>query len=144
MPLHTLKSLKICSHTVSPYYATVVIEGKPLQMEIDSGAAVSVVNKRDFEKLSVKLRPTSCVLTTYSQEQITPLGVCSVNVEYNNQSQKLDLFVLDNLGAPPLLGRSCLDVITLDWKCIKGLRMESVDRAPPTVKIKLNEMLNKH
>jgi hypothetical protein len=46
-------------------------------------------------------------LKTYLGEKIIPEGVMHVNVQYNNQSANLDLYVVQK-GGPPLFGREWL------------------------------------
>ena len=54
--LNTVTAVTIGQHSatiVAPYYVTVKIDGKPLKMEIDTGAAVTVINNADFKRLGL-------------------------------------------------------------------------------------------
>ena len=108
VPLHAL-SINTMRHRVSQMYETVHIGGKPLCMEIDTGAAVSVINNEDYKKLNLQypLDKTDIILNTYTKEKVVPLGVCSVDVEYKDKSHgPLELYVLNSANTPPLLGRA--------------------------------------
>jgi hypothetical protein len=83
-------------------------------MELDTGSAVSVISYVDYRKYFP--------LKTYLGEKIIPEGVMHVNVQYNNQSANLDLYVVRK-GGPPLFGREWLHHFQLNWKEIKSLKI---------------------
>ncbi|XP_021359256.1 uncharacterized protein K02A2.6-like [Mizuhopecten yessoensis] len=95
---------------------TPMVNGAGMDMELDTGSAVSVISKKDFEKYfgRKELTPTSVKLKTYSGEVINPLGVIDVNVGMNQQRSNLPLYVIEK-GGPPLFGRDWLSHIKLDW-----------------------------
>ena len=76
---------------------------------------MSVKNEQQFNEYfpCMKTRYTSVILKTYSGEEISPLDIVDVDVEYNGQQQKLPLFVVKN-GGPALFGRQWLSKIKLD------------------------------
>ena len=96
------------------------MEGKPLQMELDTGSAVSVIplSKYNTTFKSSKLHPTTTVVKTYTGERIQPVGVLNVQVKYKEEMQKLNLYVVETKG-PALFGRDCLENITLENITIK-------------------------
>lgn len=105
-----------------PLTTTVFINRKPVQMEIDTGAAVSLVSERTFDKLWKKreapgLRRPRVKLHTYSGEQLVIVGEAVVRVRYGAQSADLPLIVIRGDG-PNLLGRNWMKVIRLQWKDI--------------------------
>ena len=104
-PVFTIKSenrkeinvkLKIDSHT--------------LEMELDSGASVSLIPESLYNK---KLRDTaplmssSAILRTYTGQTIPVLDELTVQVEYGSQKMKLPLLVVKGEG-PVLFGRNWL------------------------------------
>ncbi|XP_051962904.1 uncharacterized protein K02A2.6-like [Xyrauchen texanus] len=99
------------------------IEGLPIDMEVDTGAAFSIISSELYrDKLShVRLRQTNVVLKTYTGEVIPPEGVIKVRVKLNRQSVCLPLYVVTG-NAAPLLGREWLRRIRLDWREIKTVR----------------------
>ena len=118
--LNTMTAVTIGQHSatiVAPYYVTVKIDGKPLKMEIDTGAAVTIINNADFKRLGLNrtLEEPDIILNTYTKERVTPLGKCSVSVTHNNTTSKATLYVIDSDKYPPLLGRPWLAAMKLDW-----------------------------
>ena len=102
------------------------VNGKLLRMELDTGSAVSVISKRDYETNfgNNKLTNTNITLKTYSGEKVIPLGVFEVKVEYEGQNAMLKLYVVEK-GGPVLFGRDWLQKIQLNWKNIKCLHSVS-------------------
>ena len=102
------------------------VNGKLLQMELDTGSAVSVISKRDYETNfgNNKLTNTKITLKTYSGETVIPLGVFEVKVEYEGQNAMLKFYVVEK-GGPVLFGRDWLQKIHVNWKNIKCLHSVS-------------------
>ena len=88
-------------------------------MELDTGAAFSIISERTRKVhfADVKLRKSSILLKTYSNERINVLGQLHVRVTYGVQRAPLVLLVVEGDG-PSLLGRNWLRHIRLDWKNI--------------------------
>eukprot|EP00731_Ephydatia_muelleri_P033642 Em0034g24a len=88
-----------------PIMAMVRLEGKVLEMEVDTGAAITLVSERTFMKLwgnKRLLQPSTIQLKTFTGERIRVLGAMEVVVEHNSQKKKLELFVVQGHG-PSLL-----------------------------------------
>ena len=85
----------------SAMYVNPTIDGQPIQMELDTGAAVSVMPKSTFAQLKPqpKLKPTTVKLKTFSGELMKPIGVAEVNVVVDGQSEKLDSSLLDDTSS---------------------------------------------
>ena len=69
------------------------LEGKPLRMEVDTGAAVSLVSEATYWSLfpMVQLQSSTTKLRTYSGEPLTVLGQQEVKVQHEEQTAKLPL-----------------------------------------------------
>ncbi|XP_048059455.1 uncharacterized protein K02A2.6-like [Megalobrama amblycephala] len=102
------------------YWVTPIIEGEPVRMEIDTGAAVSIVSDAVYHKTlkHVCLKPTNIVLKTYTGEPVAIRGVMDVEVELNGQSATLPLYVVKG-DYPTLLGRGWLETMKLDWPMVQ-------------------------
>lgn len=101
----------------APIMVDLEIEGKEMKMELDTGAAVSVISQKEFDKrfrMHVPLERTTLELHTYTKETVKPVGKCTVNVQYDGACKRLTLYVLKNQG-PALLGREWLAHIRLKW-----------------------------
>ncbi|KAL7834774.1 hypothetical protein SRHO_G00290210 [Serrasalmus rhombeus] len=118
------------------YWAPPLIEGQTVRMEIDTGAAVSIVSENVYKNTlkHLSLKPANIKLKTYTGEQVPVQGVVDVTVQLNKQTAKLPLYVVKG-DYPSLLGRAWLDKITLDWPAIRMMVKEEAG---------LIDILNKH
>ena len=100
------------SQRASPIEVSVTVDGVPMTMELDTGAAVSVISEHTYHSTwphdRPALQPSSTKLQTYSGEVI---GSISVQVNYED----LPLLVVRGTGAS-LLGRNWLQKIRLNWQ----------------------------
>lgn len=89
-------------------------------MEIDTGAAVSMISEAVYEKSfsHVPLEGSSVALKTYTGQAIPVKGQFVAKVTYENQTADLPLIVVKGKG-PSLCGRNWLQKIKLNWKMIK-------------------------
>ena len=86
--------------------------GKPVTMEINTGASVSTLNENAFESVFVDAKPTlskhtDAELCTYTGQKMPVVGSCTVAVEHNNRNVQLPLLIVSGRG-PNLLGRNWL------------------------------------
>ena len=100
-------------------------------MELDTGAAVSVISSTAKAKLFPQLKPesTSVILATYTDEKISVLGQIMVDVKYGKQHKTLPLYVVKGDG-PSLLGRNWLTEINLNWKSLKLMSISGTQATP--------------
>ena len=104
-----------------PLQTTMMVEGHNLTMEVNTGAAVSLVsedtvNNSPFLKC-LPLQQTSVRLCTYTGQAASVLGQVLVKVQYNNVNETVPLQVVKGSGTT-LLGRDWLQKFRLDWKTI--------------------------
>ena len=80
--------------------ASVLIDGKPSSMEVDTGAALSVVSEETWKKLGKnrELEFSDVILRTYSGEVIQVLGKQTVDVQYKDQSYALPIYIVAGSG----------------------------------------------
>ena len=94
-------------------------------MELDTGAALSVISERTYQKMwphgAPDLEPSTVSLHTYTGEQLEVLGSVSMQVEYKNQHECLPLLVVKGCGSS-LLGRNWFQKVRLDWPEIHQLQ----------------------
>ena len=105
----------------TPITVRVHINGVGVEMEIDTGASITIMSEDTYRKLwpniNESLRPTHVKLETYTGQQIRVKGSKMVQVQYGDQSKKLSLVVVSGSG-PTQLGRDWLKEIRLDWRVI--------------------------
>ena len=99
-----------------PIKVEVRIGDSPLIMEVDTGAAVSIISQQEYKsKFSqYKLCKSDIILKTYTSEMMKVVGEITVYVNYQDQEVELDLVVIEG-GGPALLGRNWLSDHILNW-----------------------------
>ena len=107
------------------YWWLSALTKQDLQMEIDTGASVSVISEDTY--LSVwpgdqrpVLQKSTAQLRTYSGELMHVCGTITVCVFYRQQQKTLPLLVVRGAGRP-LFGRDWMKEIKLDWKLLQSL-----------------------
>ena len=98
------------------------IAGVQIEMEIDTGAAVSIISETTWRDClpHLKWEPSRQHLSTYTGERIKVLGEAVVPVRCNGQTAQVPLIVVPGKGTP-LFGRNWLDVIRMTVKASSAL-----------------------
>ena len=94
---------------IAPYAVDMAINGKQVTMEIDTGAAVTIISENAFKEVQtgsrkMELKPTNARIRTYTGERISVLGEADLPVEYDHATQTLSAMVVEGQG-PCLIGR---------------------------------------
>ena len=95
------------------------VNSVPLEVEINTGAAVNFVSKTTWEgKLNnPTLKPCPLVLKGYPDSKLHLMGCCDVEVEAGETIKQLELIVCKENGLS-LVGRNWLEEIKLNWSQI--------------------------
>ena len=108
--------------TSASVFVTVDVEGTSIQMELDTGAAVSLlpytIYQRQFNHKPMKR--TMAHLKTYTGEPLPLHGQIIVQVKKGKTKVQLPLLVVDR-QRPPLMGRNWLSKVPINWYHIKEL-----------------------
>ena len=107
-------------------HITPEVNGVPIEMELDTGASVTLISTRVWEQSlnKIPLETTSMVLKTYTGELLKIRGQVMVKVTYQGQEvNHLPLLVVEGSG-PSLFGRNWLHKIQLNWGEIKRVSTE--------------------
>ena len=114
---------RLGKNSSEPIMVSVELNGQKLDMEVDTGAAFSVISEATRQAVfsNQTLHPSELVLKTYTDECMKVKGTLNMRVKYGNQKQKLVLVVVDGNG-PSLLGRNWLKYLRLDWNNIFAVR----------------------
>ena len=114
-----LPLLQVGKRGSHPITVEVKANGKPLLLELDTGAAVSVISEREQKEKfpDAAVRSTHVGLRTYTGESIGVIGEMDIQVVYGSKTHSLSLLVVAGEG-PALLGRDWLRHLRLDWKTI--------------------------
>ena len=102
------------------------LNGKTLNMVLDTGACVSVISLKLYRDLfdNIPLRKSTIKLRAFNGQPLKVEGAIDVVVEYDNQRAKLPLYVLKVAG-PALFGRNWLRHIKLNWHHISSITLEN-------------------
>ena len=125
------------SDNCKPLRTTMVVEGHDITMEVDTGAAVSLVsedtvNNSPFLKC-LPIQQTNVRLRTYTGQPVSVLGQLMVKVRHDEVQEIMPLQVVKGAGTT-LLGRDWLQKFRLDWKTIFKLHNQ----------LTLQEVLDSH
>ena len=117
-----------------PIKVFVRVNGVRLPMELDTGAAVSIISRDMKEKYfpSTPLQMSRVVLRTYTNERMGVVDELNVEVGDKGQEKKLKLYVVEQEG-PTLFGWNWLEQIQLDWKVIQWASAESHEDVKPLI-----------
>lgn len=105
------------SSTVPPLLVTVEFFGKPMSMELDTGASVSVMSADKFHGAcpNVSPEPSNVFLRGFSGELEQVKGKANVHVKYKGHEEVLPLFITTG-PSPTLLGRNWFRALGLTFE----------------------------
>jgi len=123
------------------YTVQLKINGRQCTMEIDTRAAVTVLNKNTFKSMQtgqapVVMQQSMTALRTYTGKVISVLGTVMAEVKYENKKYSLTAHVVSG-QAPNLLGRDWLQQLKLNWQNVEHVQQV-------TDYSRLHSMLNKY
>ena len=122
-PDDTISTLhQVSGPSPSPYKVVLQIAGKPVEMEVHTGASVSIMSKESWLALfpKIPLARTSVSLHTYTAQTISVEGQADVAVQYGTFAGTLQMYVVKEKG-PTLLGCDWLSYIRLNWADIRAV-----------------------
>ena len=109
---YTLYALITQKSAAASLRTTILVDNRPVDMEVDTGAAFSLISEATFNKLwnsdtkpPLQSSGLPLPLRTYTGEPIQVLGSINVTVKDNQQETQLPLLVVGGDG-PSLLGRN--------------------------------------
>ena len=128
-----------------PILISLGMDGKKVQMEMDTGAAITIASQKVLEnELGKKLvlKPTTIRLKFHDGTLRKPKGVVQVEVNDGSQSLKLPIVVTDGEG-PILMGRNWISRVDLNyWEIIRSYaksrqmaRVNKVSSTTPNAKL---------
>ena len=133
---HNLYTINTIPSRVEPIQLTVGINNSEIEMELDTGASVSIIIEKTFNENFrgiVTLQPPTVSLTSYSGHELEIMRQADVEITYKSQVVIMPLVVVRGQG-PSLFGRNWLQKIKLDWKNIKNISQNTA----------LDSVLQKH
>ena len=120
-------SLFTLSTTQNAVTVDVDMDGKKVNMIVDTGAAVSLISEKTFyehwgeEKLQ---QADDITLTSYTGQSIAVLGKIEPEIKYNAQTVRMPILVVKG-DRPNLLGRNILVVMCMDWPNLLSIQQSA-------------------
>ena len=112
---------KLSAPREAPIHVTVMLNQAEVDMEVDTGASISVMSESTFMNTwkgsGPKLQSSDVCVKTYSRESLDVIGSIDVDIEYEGQKASLRLQIIAGDG-PTLLGRDWLHKLKLNWPAI--------------------------
>ncbi|XP_063534911.1 uncharacterized protein K02A2.6-like [Cydia strobilella] len=92
-----------------PIFMKMNVQGIDLDMECDTGSAISCVSKKVYEQLfsQLILYSSNVRLRYFTGELVKPVGVVKPLVKYKDKQEYLEMYVIEN-GKSMLIGRQWL------------------------------------
>ncbi|KAI5721049.1 hypothetical protein M8J77_015290 [Diaphorina citri] len=88
-------------------YVSVRLHNKVQKFELDTGSAVSILSRHDFEQLNLHTKITECPnirFRAYNKQLIVPEGYVHIPITYNNKTIEDKLYIVSE-NFSPILGR---------------------------------------
>ncbi|XP_046742894.1 uncharacterized protein LOC124409358 [Diprion similis] len=123
--LDFIDMFSLVSGDTEPVMVDLVIEGKPVRAEIDSGAGRSVMSERIYKEKfkDCKLVSTKVRLRMYDGSIIVPEGQIEVGIQYKEKQYK-GSFVIVKQGSRPLVGRDLMKLLGFEITTLNVLQNE--------------------
>ncbi|XP_063544559.1 uncharacterized protein K02A2.6-like [Cydia strobilella] len=123
------KIFNIRSNKGEPMIETVLMLNRPINLEIDTGAAVTALHVNTYKKhfSDVPLSVTKNRLITFTGDNIPCLGAVRLPVTYANQTHSLKVYVVRKAGAD-VLGRDFISQFNLELALITPVRYCAQDQ----------------
>ena len=136
---------RVVAEGKEPYRVVIDLNGISTSMEVDTGAAATIISEETFKEINqghsakkkVEMKPAHVKLRTYTGELVKVLGTVDVVVKYEGQENELSALVVEGSG-PSLLGRDWLKEV-LDWKKLFKMNMDEKQ-----VKSRLEKLINQY
>lgn len=133
---------------VPPQIISVLVEGKPVNLELDTGSEVSTLTVSDQLKLfpSKTIEKTNITFKNFDQSLSRPLGMIkNVNVEWNNSIKQVDVYIVSN-DKPRIFGRNWLQLFD-QWplelnRKVCDLKINQICDPVKTIKDKFMEVFS--
>lgn len=99
------------------FFTTLEVNGTSIKFETDSGAAVSVMNKKQFKEQfpKVEIQQTTLRLMSYCKNEIDIVGFAQVSVKYRERRTELNLYIVQP-NREPLIGREWIRQLGIELR----------------------------
>ena len=109
-----------------PILLPVKLQDKEIQMELDTGASLSVIGESTYQSIfrdNHRLYSTDVTLCLYNGQELPILSSTYVHVQCEGQTAMLPLIVVKGAGAS-LIRRNWLEHIRINWAAVHSLQLD--------------------
>lgn len=130
MYINTVSVCAAIEHVVpKPYLINILIGTTPVNMQIDSGSAHTIMSRNKFDSLKLGVLkqlevPTLC---SYLGEKLNIVGRFNVPVKFRDKNLHLPLVVIETSDRPTLLGRYWIEQLGLSFNGVNNDQIASVE-----------------
>lgn len=123
--LNGIYSVAASRARVPAYVLRVELDGVAVVMEVDSGAAFSLLNECTWARLPRRdaPRPLTTQLRTWNDSRVTVLGQATVSVKYKDIKHELNVVIAKGSG-PNLIGRDWFEALNISVNVNKILEID--------------------
>jgi hypothetical protein len=102
------------------------LQGFDLKFELDCGSAMTIIPRKWYDKYfkGLKLENTNLILSTWTNEEVSPLGLITIEVDYKGEIKLLKAIV-DSNNRQPLFGREWIEAFKIDWREVFSCKQKS-------------------
>lgn len=97
------------------FASSVAVDGNLVTFLIDTGAAVSIINREHLADQGDRVRPTNAILRAYNQERMPTLGMARCHLKLGSREVECNLFVV--AYSRSVLGRDTLAKLGMIIDC---------------------------
>lgn len=125
---------------IQPHLEKIKVNNVLLQMEVDTGAAISAISKDCYKKnfSEIKLQPVKTSLRAYNKQPIPTLGYLNVKIEREQVCSAQILYVIEH-GGLPIVGRDWLDALKM-WPLKFEIKEVVINEVATDLELKAREL----
>ena len=113
------------------------INKHPIDMEVDTGAAVTLISESIWRSMgSPKLTPSNKLFTAYDGHKMKPVGDLKCCIEAKGKSVLAVVTVVNSFKTYGLLGRDLMETFITPKECVDNIDDQSPDGHLPCMKAK--------
>ncbi|XP_045537579.1 uncharacterized protein K02A2.6-like [Papilio machaon] len=135
----------LCLNDYRPVSLPVVVDAVTINMEVDTGSAVSCISA-DTYNLYFKhhrIQSSALILNFYDGSKIKPLGLIKPMVRYGDHKKRLELFIITG-GNTSLLGRQWLTELNIRVPMLSVCHKIDVNNGKITWSTELNKLCSRY
>jgi len=103
-----VSDVNVAAEDVSDFNAILDVNGKPLSVELDTGARCNILSRKSLEKLSVRyqMKPSSLYIRGVHGKCVKAIGAVTLPCTYKGVLRNVEFQILDGSKEINLLGRT--------------------------------------